>query len=296
MKGQNKNNKNWEDMDDENHPLRKTETFTARQGFFQDPKMLSSKGTTDMLACFQVCGTVKNTICFPCNILTGGSTITINVGEAGIMIKKGIYEKTLKPGFYYYNDCLYNIIKISLKVQTIPLSGSSLITSDGLSVGIGGFISYKIVNPYLAHYAIQNIGAVLNGMSAGILKNIVGGNSFQALMKNKDEVAGRIGKQLNEAMIRGGVEIPFVDITSIIMPPDMREAMSRAAIAKRQAGAKRIAAKAEVESSKLLKKAGDIMNQNKNSVNLKYFETLKDIAAGWNHTVILPDGMVYVTE
>lgn len=286
-----------EDEDDENaHMLRKGETFVGRKGYFQDPKLMSSKGTTEMLVCFDVCGKCKNCICFPCNLCTKTSTVLINTGEAGIMIKKGIYEKTLKPGFYYYNDCLYDIKKVSLKVEKIALSGANLITGDGLSIGIGGYISYKKTNPFLAYYGIQSIPAVLNGISSGVLKNIVAGNSFKALMKNKAEVANLLKETLNSTMAKGGVSVPFVDINSIVMPADMREAMSRAAIAKREAGAKRIKAKAEVESSVYLSKASEILNQNKGSINLKYFETLKDIAAGWNHTVILPDGMVYVTQ
>lgn len=74
----------------------------------------------------------------------------------------------------------------------------------------------------------------------------------------------------------------------------MQEAMSQAAITKKQAESKKITAEAEVKGSKLLKQAGEIMNKNKSSINLKYFETLRDVSRQWNHTVVLPDGMVYV--
>lgn len=298
MKGMNNNKKDgWEFDDDEDaNMLKKGETFHGTQGYFQDPKQMSTQGTTELLACFTLCGTIKNCICFPCNLACRGSTVTIKPGYAGIMIKKGIYEKTLKPGFYYYNDCLYDIKQIDLRLQKVGLPSVNLITKDGLSIQIGGFLTYRITHPYLAFYAIRSIPAVLSGITGGVLKNVVAGNSFSALMKHKSEVAEMLKKILNESLSRGGVAIEMADITSINMPAEMKEAMSRAAIAKREAGAKRIVAQAEVQSSKYLKEAAEIMNQNKSSINLKYFETLKDIASGWNHTVILPDGMVYVAK
>ena len=107
-----------------------------------------------------------------------------------------------------------------------------------------------------------------------------------------EELLVRLKKIVDQA----GIQVEFVDITQIMMTQQMQLAMAQATMSKKYADSARISAEAEVKGSELLKQAGDIMNQNKSSIHLKYFETLRDIASNWNHTVILPDGMVYVPK
>ena len=285
-----------EQVDDKDLHLVIPETSDLTTGRFRNPETFAYHRTElGYLGCLECQGKFKMTCCLPCNLITGSGTVIINVGEAGIMLKKGIYVKTLPPGIYYYNDCLYNIEKVSLRVKTVGLNGGYLITEDGMTILIGGFISYRKFNPFYAKYSVQNLPRVLNDVAAGILKRIISANSFKTVLVKKEEIAELLRSQLEIIMRKAGILIPFADITTIQIPKEMREAMAQAAISKREAGAKRIIAEAEVESSKLLREAGKIMNQNSNSISLKYFETLKDLAVdARNKTVILPDGMVYV--
>ena len=279
--------------------LKKVELLTENNNAkFYDPAKLSSAKTSELTCCYECCGSIMMYGCFPCNILCccGCFTQTVEQGEAGIMSSFGKYEKTLEPGFYFFNSCLYDIKKISVKLESIPISIGSLQTRDGLTIMIAGFVTYKCVNPYIMVYSVANINSMIQDIASGLLKRLVSENDFRTILIRKRELAKDLTNKLDISLERGGVKIPFVDITRIEMSGAMQQNMSQAAITKKQAESSRITAEAEVQSSQLLKKAGDIMNQNKASIHLKYFETLRDIASNWNHTVILPDGMVYVPK
>jgi regulator of protease activity HflC (stomatin/prohibitin superfamily) len=285
----------FDDNDDEReHILKKSETVDYAQGRFRDPYQMSKRPEDANLACLEAMGKCKMTCCMPCNVCTKGSTKTITAGEAGIMLKQGIYVKTIGPGFYYYNDCVYNIEVVDLRVQTLPISTASLPTSEGLSISVSCFVAWRIMDPFFAKFSMKSITSTINQIAGAILKRVISRNDFKSILVNKEQIGSELQKQLNSSMMTGGVRVEFADITGIHLPNQMVEVMAQAAISKREAGAKKIIAEAEIETSNMLKKAGEIMNQNKNSINLKYFETLKEVATGWNHTVILPDGMVFV--
>ena len=142
-------------------------------------------------------------------------------------------------------------------------------------------------------YAVANIDFLIKDLATGILKRLINKNTFRTILLKKMEISQEIQKKLQRYMEKGGVLIPFSDITQILMASSMQETIAQAAISKKQAESMRITAESEVRGAELLKQAGEIMNENKSSINLKYFETLRDIADNWNHTVILPDGIAF---
>jgi len=264
-------------------------------GRFRDPNAMAYKPTTDLLWMFECCGKVKNFICFPCQVCTGSSTIVIEPGTCGVMTKKGIFEKLLTPGFYYYNDCLYEIQMISMKTQHLNINGTQqgLLTNDNLTLYLSAVLNYRIVDPFRAVYAVENLQGVMDDLSSTIIKRVVGRNRVDQIMSNPTEVAEQIRALLDKTLEPAGVKVIYFGIYQIGIPGNMVESMAQAAVSKREAEARKVIAQAEVESSKMLKKAAEIMNENKSSISLKYFDTLKTISEEWNTTVIIPDKMLF---
>jgi len=145
---------NIDDEDESNLLLKKAETVDLTSGRFQDPRLLSSKQQTGLVGAYKCCGSISMFCCLPCNLFTKGSTTTVPQGYAGIMTSFGKYEKTLVPGFYYYNTCLYQIRNVNIKLQTLNIGVNSLQTQDGLTMSLSGYLTYKCVNPFLMVYAV----------------------------------------------------------------------------------------------------------------------------------------------
>lgn len=269
------------------------------QGYFRDPRLTATNrnqngAASDNIVCLKLCGNFFNTLCFPCNMCCDKNTITISQGSAGILMEQGEFKKILPPGFYYYNTCLNNIILVSLKTKTMDILGASLLTSDNMSVSLQLVVAYKIVDPYLATFAVDNPTMVIRDISLGLIKRVVGKFKFQSLLHEQENLTSEFRSKLEKILRKAGIIVPFTDITGINIPQSMVSTMATTAISQREAAAKQLIAESEKQSSTMLKRAGEIMGLNKNSVSLMYFDTLKKISAKDNHTVILPDGMVYL--
>lgn len=193
----------------------RSDTVDLSQGRFMDPRLLSTRQTTNNVACHSCCGGVCMTVCFPCALVCGGCgySITVDQGEAGIMTSFGKYVKTLSPGFYYINTCLYQVKKISMKLTTTQMAIASVQTSDGLTISVNGYISYKCQDPFLMAYAVANIDFLIKDLATGILKRLINKNTFRTILLKKQEIAREIQKKLSKYMAQGGVIIPFSDIT-----------------------------------------------------------------------------------
>lgn len=214
------------------------------------------------------------------------------------MTKKGIFESVIPPGFYYYNNCLYEITRVSLKAQFLEINGvnQGLLTNDNLTVYLSAVVNYRIVDPFLATFAVDNMTKIMDDISSGILKRIMGRNKIEEIVNDPYDISTQFKKELNNAMSPAGVKIIFAGIYQFGIPSSMVQSMAQSAISRREADAKRVIAQGEVESSKLLKKTAEIMNENKSSINLKYFETLRSISENNNTTILLPDKMIYFPE
>jgi hypothetical protein len=107
--------------DESKRLLNRAESVDLTSGRFQDPRLMTSKRQTELIGFYKCCGNCTKTCCLPCNVCTGGNTTTVPQGYAGIMLSFGLYIKTLGPGFYYYNTCLYQIKLVNIKLQTINI-------------------------------------------------------------------------------------------------------------------------------------------------------------------------------
>lgn len=144
------------------------------------------------------------------------------------MMKKGIFEKVLKPGFYYYNDCLYEIKIVSLKTQHININGTNqgLLTNDNLTVYLSAVVNYRITDPFLAAFSVENMTGIIDDIASGIIKRLIGKNKIEAIVKNPHEIAEQFRKQLDSAMTPAGIAISFAGIYQMGIPPNMIAAMA----------------------------------------------------------------------
>lgn len=265
------------------------------QGYFRDPRQNATRGGNagDNIACLKFCGNFCNILCFCCNMCCDKNTITISLGSAGILMEQGEFKKILPPGFYYYNNCLNNIIVVSLKTKTMDLYGASLLTSDNMSISLHIVIGYKIVDPYLATFAVDDPAMVIRDISLGLIKRVIGGYKFQEILHSQEKITSDFRAKLEKVLRKAGLIVPFADLTEINIPQSMVNTMATSAISNREAAAKQLIAESEKQSSMMLKKAGEIMGKNKDSVSLMYINTLKKISDYNNETIIMPDGMIY---
>ena len=270
----------------------------TRARFYDPTQRARGNGNNNQAAtnisCLKLFGSCQQALCFPCNMCTGNMTKTIKTGSAGLLMCQGVFEKLLPPGFYYYNSCLYNIVEVSLLTKTIDIPSTNLLTNDNMEISIHACAAYRVVDPFRALFAVDNLEWVLQDIGRGVLKQIISCNRFQDILANHKEIAEEFRSQLETAMSPAGIVISFMDVTQMSIPTALERAMAVAAISQREAEAKKIIAESERQASKLLKKAGQVLSDSKNSVDLMFLKTLKEISERRNHTVIVPSQMIYI--
>lgn len=162
-------------------------------------------------------------ICLPCALVCGGCgySVVVRQGEAGIMTSFGRYIKTLGPGFYYFNTCLYQIKKVNLKLQQVYLTIKSVQTFDTLTIAANAFVTYKCTDPFLMTYCATDMHQLITDLGIGILKRLINKNNFRTVMLKKKEIGAQIQLELSGYLAPAGVEIKFSDITQILLAPIM---------------------------------------------------------------------------
>jgi hypothetical protein len=111
--------KQWEkeEIDESKMLLKKDQaSLNIDRVLFQDPKVMSQGKTAGNEDCAKCCGSVAMCFCCPCHLVCGGNSITINQGQAGILTSFGKYEKTLPPGFYRIDSCVYQVKVVTTKL------------------------------------------------------------------------------------------------------------------------------------------------------------------------------------
>ena len=246
------------------------------------------------VCCQECCGNVINTVCFPCCLICGCNRITIHQGSAGLMLRNGRFHKSLPPGIYLINTCLYTVTIISVKSRLVRQHRAELITRDTLTVYIDFFVVYEIRDPYTAVRGLQMADQAILTIAGGRLKNLVSSYKLEQLLHSSHFVNETLKEDLQGELGSVGININSAEIISIAVNTSKMLELAQVAISEKDKTAQINIAESNLKASKFTNEAAAILKDNQSSMNLQFFETLKNISKTWNETIIAADGMLYI--
>ena len=238
-----------------------------------------------MLAC---CGNISRCICFPCAPCGCGPLMKIQQGEIGLLLHKGKLKAKLGPGLHTYNTCLDELIRVSLKTQVLMLPKMLLITKDNVTIMMGAFVAFNIIVPEYAIFRVENVGDLITKLTMGTMKTSVAKMTLMELLTKREEIEQQITKVIDEKTDYFGINVSSIDTLNMDLPPDLEHSLVSAALAEREAKAKIINARGNLESAKIIKASAEELSKNKVSLQLQYFEVLKKISEEKPTKLILP--------
>lgn len=194
------------------------------------------------------------------------------------------------------NTCLYTVTIISVKSRVASNSNNQLITKDNMTVTLGIYVNYEIEDPYAASLGVLQLDSAILNIAVGKLKNLVTGLKFQDLLKSSSKVNEFLKQALEEELSHIGIVVCNTEVTSIMMSKELTLSMAQVAISERDKEAQVRMAKTDLETSKLANEAASILKDQQNSIDLHFFETIKQVAKSMNQTVITADGMLYIPK
>jgi hypothetical protein len=183
----------------------------------------------------------------------------VNQGNVGLVTKFGRFARAVDPGLVYINPLSEKLLQVDVKIQIVEVPKQVCMTKDNVSLQLTSVIYYRITSPHKAAFSISNIRQALVERTQTTLRHVVGARVLQDVIERREEIAQSIREIIEETSAGWGVEVESMLIKDLIFNQDLQDSLSMAAQSKRTGEAKVIAARAEVESAKLMRQGETIL-------------------------------------
>lgn len=275
---------------DEKNPNERTPQLLPKQQIMQDDndddwKAPDFDGSEQCCICFgRVLLTFLCPVCCPCNLKV------LNEFDRGVKLRLGkkTHRGTLKGGMHILVPCVDSLLQIDTRETLLDVPKQNVVTREGLSLKVDAVVYYKVFNASRALLGIQNVRNAVLLLAQTKLREALGVNTFEEIQSNRGVIASHLKESLDAATDPWGIDVTRVEITDLILPDSMMRAMGTEAEAKRVAKAKIIEAQGEMGAAETLRDASIIMAQSPGTMQLRFLQTLTQISAEKNSTIVLP--------
>jgi len=221
----------------------------------------------------------------PCCIVCPNPYKPVSQGNVGLVTKFGRFARAVDPGLVYVNPLSEQLVQVDIKIQIVEVPKQVCMTKDNVTLNLTSVIYYRITSPHKAAFSISNIRQALVERTQTTLRHVIGARVLQDVIERREEIAMSIREIIEETALGWGVEVESMLVKDIIFSQELQESLSMAAQSKRTGEAKVIAARAEVESAKLMRQAADILSSAP-AMQIRYLEAMQAMAKSANSKVI----------
>jgi regulator of protease activity HflC (stomatin/prohibitin superfamily) len=212
--------------------------------------------------------------------------------QRGVLFRLGKVVGVREPGLALIIPVIDRLVRVSLRIVTMPIQSQGIITRDNVSVDISAVAYFRVVDPVKSVIAIENVDAAINQIAQTTLRKVVGQHTLDEALSETDVINANIQKILDVATLEWGVEVHLVELKDIQLPDSMKRAMARQAEAEREKRAKIIAAEGESMAAAALGEASDTMMAHPLALQLRNLQTLAELGVEKNTTVVFPAPMM----
>lgn len=211
-------------------------------------------------------------------------------GQVGLVTKFGRFERAVDPGLVKVNPLSEHLTTVDVKIQIVEVPRQTCMTKDNVTLTLTSVIYYEVVSPHVAAFGIANARQALIERTQTTLRHVVGARVLQDVIERREEIAQSTSEIIEEVAAGWGVQVESMLIKDIIFSTDLQDSLSMAAQSKRIGESKVIAARAEVESAKLMRQAADILSSAP-AMQIRYLEAMQAMAKSANAKVIFLPGI-----
>jgi regulator of protease activity HflC (stomatin/prohibitin superfamily) len=212
--------------------------------------------------------------------------------QRGVLFRLGKVVGVKEPGLALIIPVIDRLVRVSLRIVTMPIQSQGIITRDNVSVDISAVAYFRVVDPVKSVIAIENVDSAINQIAQTTLRKVVGQHTLDEALSETDVINANIQRILDVATLEWGVEVNLVELKDIQLPDSMKRAMARQAEAEREKRAKIIAAEGESMAAAALGDASDTMMAHPLALQLRNLQTLAELGVEKNTTVVFPAPMM----
>jgi len=208
--------------------------------------------------------------------------------ERGVILRLGRLVGAKGPGLFFIIPFVDRMIKVDLRIVTLDVPRQDVITKDNVTVGVDAVVYFRVVDSEAAVVKVLDHIRATSLISQTTLRNILGQHELDELLTQREKLNQALQRIIDEQTDPWGVKVSIVEIKQVELPETMRRSMAAQAEAERERRAKIIHADGEFQASEKLAQAGAIIAREPTTLQLRYLQTLVEIASEKNSTVIFP--------
>jgi len=208
--------------------------------------------------------------------------------KRALKFRFGKYMKTLQPGLRWVIPIVETIQIVDIRVITFNIVSQEVMTQDNVPCSIDGVVFFKINDPEKAVLEVEEYKFAITQLSQAALRDVCGKVELDTILSKREEMGKNIKEIVEKETNVWGIEIIDVKIKDIQLPENMRRMMANQAEAERSRRARVILALAEEQAAGKLLEAGKLIDQSPSAIKLRLYQTLANIAAEKNSTIIFP--------
>lgn len=208
--------------------------------------------------------------------------------KRALKFRFGKYIKTLQPGFRWIIPLVETVQIVDIRVITINIVSQEVMTADNVPCSIDGVVFFKILDPEKAVLEVEEYRFAITQLSQAALRDVCGKVELDTILSKREEMGNNIKQIVMQETVIWGIDIIDVKIKDIQLPENMKRMMANQAEAERSRRARIILALAEEQAAGKLLEAGKLIDQSPSAIKLRLYQTLSNIAAEKNSTILFP--------
>jgi regulator of protease activity HflC (stomatin/prohibitin superfamily) len=211
-----------------------------------------------------------------------------NEYERGVVFRLGRLSKLKGAGFRWIIPGVDRVVRVDLRIVTMDVPPQDVITRDNVTIKVNAVVYFRVLDPNKATIAVNNYLYATSQLAQTTLRSVLGESELDDLLSSREMINRKLQEILDRQTDPWGIKISQVEVKHIDLPQEMQRAMARQAEAERERRGKVIAAEGEFQAAERLNDAANIMGRNPITVQLRYLQTLGEIASETNSVTLFP--------
>lgn len=208
--------------------------------------------------------------------------------ERGVIFLLGRFWKIKGPGLIIVIPIIQKIVRVDLRTMVLDVPTQDVISRDNVSVKVNAVIYYRVIDPEKAIIQVEDYNYATSQLAQTTLRSVLGRHELDEMLAERDKMNLDVQNLLDEQTDTWGIKVSNVEIKHIDLDESMIRAIAKQAETERIRRSKIINAKGELQSAENLLKAAEILSKNSQSMQLRYFNALLDIANDKTSTIVFP--------
>jgi regulator of protease activity HflC (stomatin/prohibitin superfamily) len=208
--------------------------------------------------------------------------------ERGVVFRLGRIIPVKGPGLVLIWPLIDKLVKVSLRIVTMDVPSQDIITRDNITVKVNAVVYFRVMDPTKAITAIEDFFFATSQIAQTTLRSILGQSQLDDLLTNREQLNAELQKVIDFQTEPWGIKVTAVEVKNVDLPEEMQRAIAKQAEAERERRAKIIHAEGEFQASQKLADAATIIATAPTAMQLRFLQTLTEIATEKNSTIIFP--------